>query len=69
MDEPTGYVEWFWDQLLSSQPEQIREAFAQLTAEEKEAIVAHLRRMVSEPGWLDVQRASAQAALAVVNNL
>ena len=66
MDDPTDFIAVFWDQLLSRQPEQIQAAFSQLTAEERSAVVAHLRRMASEPGWLEVQRASAQAALAVV---
>ena len=56
-------LETLWDSLLSRQPDQVREAFSRLEGNEQKHILAHLRRMVTEPGWQPEQRASAQAAL------
>jgi hypothetical protein len=63
-------MEWdpeaIWGELLSRQPQRIRAAASSLTAEERKAVVAHLRRMVSEADWTEGQRASARAALDVL---
>ncbi len=56
-------LEALWDGLLSRQPRQVRKAFASLESSEQKRVLAHLRRMVEEPGWQPEQRASAQAAL------
>jgi hypothetical protein len=63
MDSPLDPLETFWDQILSRDPRQVREAYATLSAEERQALRNHLARMVSEPGWQPEQRESAQAAL------
>jgi hypothetical protein len=63
MDEPLDPLEAFWGQVLSRDPQQVREAFETLTEEERRALREHLARMVSEPGWQPEQRDSAQAAL------
>jgi hypothetical protein len=60
---PAELLEIFWDNLLSSQPEQIRAAFASLPPADQPAILAHLQRMAGEPGWHPAQRAAARAAL------
>jgi hypothetical protein len=65
-DNPEDVLETLWDRLLSRQPEQVREAFDSLAPGEQAAVRAHLERMASEPGWHPQQRASAQAALAVL---
>ncbi|MBN1203049.1 MAG: hypothetical protein JXJ20_14460 [Anaerolineae bacterium] len=62
-------LEIFWANMLSRVPERIRAAWQTLTPEEQIAIAAHLKRMVSEEGWADPQRASAQAALSAINDL
>lgn len=56
-------LEALWDALLSREADLIRQAFNALRAEEKKAILAHLKRMTSEPGWHPEQVASARAAL------
>lgn len=57
-------IEDFWAAILSREPEQIREAYASLpNADEQQAVLAHLTRMVTEPDWAEPQRISAQAAL------
>lgn len=56
-------LEEMWDGLLSREQEQVRSVFTRLTAEEQSAVLAHLHRMVEEPGWHPEQRLSAQAAL------
>lgn len=55
--------EEFWDAILSRQPALIRQACQTLSEEERKALLAHLKRMISEPGWHPEQIASALAAL------
>ena len=56
-------VEHLWEALLSRQASQVQFAFHSLDAEQQGAVLAHLQRMVQEPGWQVEQRLSAQAAL------
>lgn len=63
MDENLDPIEDLWDGLLSRQPELVRAAFSSLDLAERAAVLAHLRRIVSEAGWHPEQRLSAQAAL------
>jgi len=56
-------VEHIWDKLLSREPGSVREAYSTLDNEEQAAVLAHLRKMVSEPGWHPEQRKSADIAL------
>lgn len=57
-------VESFWAEMLSREPERIQAAFNSLPqADEKAAVLAHLNKMVSEKGWAEPQRISAEAAL------
>jgi hypothetical protein len=67
MDETPEYLENLWDDMLSRKPEQILAAYASLSADMQQSILAHLRRMVEDPGWQPEQRASALAALAAIN--
>jgi len=55
--------ETLWDYLLSRDQNRVRAAFAGLDPAEKKAVLEHLRRMSSEPGWHPEQRESARAAL------
>jgi hypothetical protein len=55
--------ESLWDQLLSRQPALIQAAFASLTLEQQNVVLAHLTRMLEEDGWHAEQRLSARAAL------
>jgi hypothetical protein len=63
MDSNSDYLETLWDNLLSRDPERIRDAFKALTRGEKRAVLAHLKRMSSESDWHIEQRESARAAL------
>jgi NADH:ubiquinone oxidoreductase subunit E len=58
-----GPLETLWQEILSRQPQRIREAFEGLEEKQKDAILKHLDRMASEDGWHTEQAASAQAAL------
>ena len=59
-------LEELWDALLSRQPEQVREMYNSLGAEEQKGVFAHLQRMATEEGWHVEQRTSAIAALAAI---
>jgi hypothetical protein len=59
-------LEALWNALLSRQARAVREAFQTLNAEQRLAVLEHLQRMASEPGWHPEQRRSAQAALAAL---
>jgi hypothetical protein len=68
--DPFPYtIEALWDRLLSRQPETICAAYSTLSTEERQAVYQHLVRMSSEPGWHAEQRASAQVALAALQDL
>jgi len=66
---PTDPVEQFWDGLLSRRPERIRAVFIPLDPATRQAVLAHLQRMVTEKDWHPQQRASARAALKVIARL
>jgi hypothetical protein len=61
-------LETLWDDLLSRQPERVRAAYTSMKTSEQKAVVAHLQRMVDEPGWQPEQRSSALAALKALEN-
>jgi len=55
-----------WEVLLSREPDRILAVYASLSPAEREAVLVHLEKMVSEPGWQPGQRHSAQAALDAI---
>ncbi len=59
-------LEQLWDNLLSRQPDRIQSAYATLDTHNQKAVLAHLNRMVKEPGWQPEQRLSAKAAIKVI---
>lgn len=59
-------LEELWDGLLSRDPERVMAAFALLGKREQGAVVSHLKRMVSEPGWQPGQSESARSALEIL---
>ncbi len=63
MNDQPDSLENLWEQLLSRIPSQVQKAFAGLSPQEREAVLAHLERMVGGPGWHREQRISARAAL------
>jgi hypothetical protein len=62
-------MEKLWDRLLSRRAGQVCAAFESLPATQQAAVLAHLRRMASEPGWQAEQRHSARAALKALEEL
>ena len=56
-------VEQIWDNLLSREPGSVRAAYSTLDKEEQAAVLSHLRKMASEPGWHPEQKKSADIAL------
>ena len=56
----------FWEALLSSEPARIRRAWRSLSAEEAQAVRAHLEKMAQEHGWQPVQQQAAANALRVI---
>ncbi len=63
---PPNPLETVWDALLSRQAEQVQTAYTALDLASRQVVLAHLRRMVTEPGWHPEQIQSAQAALAAL---
>ena len=61
-------IETFWEEILSRQQERIQIAFRSLSADEKAAVLDHLKRMTTEPGWHPEQIESALKALEALNN-
>lgn len=54
--------------LLSRRPAMIEKTFSSLESDQKKAVLDHLQRMVTEPGWQPGQRVSAQEALDAISN-
>jgi len=69
MNRTDEQLEALWNDLLSRQPELIREAYASLDKPNQAAVFTHLQRMVSEAGWQPEQRASAKAAIHALETL
>ena len=55
-----------WELLLSRDPVRILAVYDSLPPEQKRAVLEHLEKMTSEPGWQPEQRLSARAALDVI---
>lgn len=60
-------LELIWNDILSRDPTRIRLRWQTFSPEEQAAIRAHLTRMVSEDGWTDGQRKSAEVALQTLD--
>jgi hypothetical protein len=59
-------IDELWEELLSGDAARVRRAWHDLTDDEAEAVLAHLRRMSSEDGWQPGQRQAAAAALRAI---
>jgi hypothetical protein len=62
-------LEGIWDRLLSRQAAVVRTTFISLSEDERRAVLEHLQRMATEPGWQAEQCISAQAALDILRVL
>ncbi len=60
-------LERLWADLLSEDPLKVVAAMLGLPAEERQAALAHLHVMASEPGWNEGQLRRARKALEIIN--
>lgn len=56
-------LEAFWAEVLSGESARIRAVLDRLESPSRRAVLDHLRRMASEPGWTEGQQHRARAAL------
>jgi len=68
MDQGPDELEILWDRLLSRRATEVRAAYAALEPAEQQAVLSHLQRMATEPGWHPEQRLSAQSALEALGS-
>jgi hypothetical protein len=68
MTQHANPLQNFWDDILSSDPGNIRSAFASLDLATQSKVLAHLHRMVTEDGWHPAQQASARVALQTLES-
>jgi hypothetical protein len=61
----TESPESFWSEMLSEDPARILGALRGMGEAERQAALAHLRRMAEEDGWSEAQSRRARAALAI----
>ena len=61
-------TEVFWGEILSRQAERVQTAYSTLSEDEKFAILKHLKRMTTEPGWHPDQVESASTALEILKD-
>jgi hypothetical protein len=61
----TESPESFWSEILSEDPARVPGALRVLGETERQAALAHLRRMAEEEGWSEAQSRRARAALAL----
>ena len=66
MDEHQVSFGDIWEMILSRQPDVIEKVYASLEPDQREAVLDHLHKMVTESGWQPEQRISAQAALEAI---
>lgn len=59
-------LQTLWDRLLSSEKDLVLLTYSALALDEQRAVLEHLKRMATEPGWQPEQRASALAALTAL---
>lgn len=59
-------LEKFWDGILSREPAEILSAFLSVPPIDQQKCLEHLRKIVTEEGWLAEQVKSAQIALDVL---
>lgn len=62
-------LQYFWENLLSRNPARIQSEFLTLDPTSKQAVIAHLQKMATEPGWHPEQVESARAALETIQTL
>lgn len=68
MTENLDPIQLFWDNLLSRNPARIKSAFSTLDEDSKQAVIEHLKKMISESGWHPEQVKSAQIAINILQH-
>jgi len=63
MDE---WLEQFWGDVLSEEPNRILDAWGRIELEEQLAVIEHLWKMATEDDWSGFQRVAARAALVAL---
>lgn len=61
----TESPESFWSEILSEDPARVQGALRGMGEAERQAALAHLRRMAEEDGWSEAQSRRARTALAI----
>jgi len=69
MTENLDPIQLFWDNLLSRNPARIKSAFSTLDEDSKQAVIDHLKKMISESGWHPEQVKSARVALETIKKI
>ncbi len=64
--EDISNLEKTWDQLLSRDPQTIKNCFAGLDKDSQQTVIAHLREMATGSGWHPEQVKSASIALEAI---
>ena len=67
LDDDLDRLAQIWDDLLSGQPEKVKQAFTQLPKTDQKAVLEHLQEMVEGEGWQPAQKESANVALNALN--
>ena len=62
-------LEVFWREVLSGDPDRVRQAIRRLPQTDREPVEVHLKRMASEAGWTEGQKRRAQAALDAMDGM
>ena len=60
------YLEKTWDQLLSRNPQSIKNTFAGLDSDSQQTVITHLQEMTKGAGWHPEQVKSASIALKAI---
>jgi hypothetical protein len=66
MNEPLDPFSLIWDDLLSCQPEKIKNAYSRLANIDQKLVLEHLQEMAEGEGWQPSQKESAEAALITI---
>jgi NADH:ubiquinone oxidoreductase subunit E len=69
MDEHQVFFGDIWEMILSRKPDVIEKVYASLDPDQRDAVLDHLHKMVTESGWQPEQRISARAALDAIKDL
>lgn len=62
------FLEKVWGEILSHRPARIQRMFTSLDPSSQQEVLEHLRKMVTEEGWQEVQIISAQQALKALES-